>query len=163
VAIVLRAAGPGGANVLALDKLLEMAGSQDKPGADLLHGLPLVGELQPTNGPTFTPQVTTIATADPESLTGLAPRRDPRVRQAVEGPPPDRHVATAIWEQTKKEMSIGLLSPPIDFLKNEPHITGPITVRFGIKQLSSAGKEKIRTIDDFKASGVNSTVSVSSA
>ena len=163
VATVLRAAGPGGANVAALDVLMEHIGLHDRPGQALLRGMPLVGTLDVTEAPTMRPVVTTMATVDPADLAAGKPMDNARVRQAFMGPPPttaDRPTAEAIWQQTKADISAGLISQPAIFRPDCSTAHPAMTVRFGVKQVSSKGRLKVRCIDDFRASNINGAVTV---
>ena len=60
--------------------------------------------------------------------------------------------ATEIWQQTKGDIALGRLAPPERLSVDRK---GPLTVRFGVQQLTSKGATKIRCIDDFKASDIN--------
>ena len=91
------------------------------------------------------------------ALTSGAPRQEP-VDEGADIAVVDDPVAAEIWRQTKAESSIGRLSipKPFDWAKAIGRV---ITPRFGIEQLSSKGRVKIRCIDDFRFSGVNATTS----
>jgi hypothetical protein len=52
------------------------------------------------------------------------------------------------------------MGQPIPFESHEAAVLSPVSVRFGCQQLSSKGHLKIRTIDDFAASGINAATSV---
>ncbi len=163
VANVLRRAGPGGANPVALDRLMALIGAEDRPGAALLEGLPLVGDVAVTHAANMKPFVTSIATVDPADLLHNGLMDQQRVRAAVEGPSPmatDRETAIAIWESTKLEITAGLLSPAVPFSEAQHSLQGPLTVRFGVRQVSSKGQQKVRNIDDFAASSINQATSV---
>ena len=65
----------------------------------------------------------------------------------------DAMVDETVWKQTLEEVEAGWLEGPLS-LQSVP-ATSPISRRFGLVQ-----KEKVRLIDDFSASGVNSYVNV---
>ena len=162
MAAVLRNTGPGGANVIALDAICKLAGIQDQPGLALLQGLPLVGEVETITGHSTSAEPTAAATISVETLANIDTAQDPRVRAALGGPSPAARqpdVAEAIWESTKAEIGLHLLDDPVDFSECQQR-RGPLTVRFGVKQLSSSGKEKVRAIDDFLASSVNAATTI---
>ena len=65
-----------------------------------------------------------------------------------------------IWRQTLLEAGTGRLSAPRKIRKSDLSAHRPLSHRFGISQLTSKGLLKIRNIDDFTASFVNSTTAV---
>jgi hypothetical protein len=151
VAIVLRQSGPGGANVMALDYLCTLIGIQDQPGSALLKGLPLVGPVDPVCGHSTSLCPLSAATKTVPDLESTVTWDHPRVRTALGGPSPDIQDPDrcgAIWASTKREIDSGLLGPPLPVDPSVPRF-GPLTARFGVTQVTSSGKTKVRSIDDF--------------
>jgi len=70
----------------------------------------------------------------------------------------DDPVTKEIWRLTKEEIGKRLSHPQaLDWQDDHPRI---LTARFGVQQRTSKGGFKIRTIDDFSMSGVNSTITL---
>ena len=61
-------------------------------------------------------------------------------------------------ERTMKEVEAGWITTPVPVSTAPPMV--PITPRYAIPEQHGNYAEKVRLIDDFRASGVNSTVSV---
>ena len=72
----------------------------------------------------------------------------------------DPTIDRKVFDKSMEEVNCGWLSGPVPL--NELQEDAIISRRFGIKQ-SSGDKVKIRLIDDFSLSGVNSTVQVETA
>ena len=153
---VLQLAGPnGGLHVVALKALLARHSWPDVAIArDLTNGLPLVGTLPTTNLPRWS----LLPPAPEPSIEGLiqasGPLRLAVLHKARCARPPEGEIAIKIWEQTVAEVQAGLLSPLRPALQESRNLR-PLTRRFGLQQISSKGRKKVRTIDDFTASGVN--------
>ena len=71
----------------------------------------------------------------------------------------DDFIDSEVFAKTQEEVACGWLEGPFDLQDLPPNAV--ISRRFGIKQ-GSGDKLKVRLIDDFSASGVNSTVQVDS-
>ena len=117
-----------------------------KLGVDLTGEVPVTGMLpQKRSPPLLTEQALQSRSAMVRKTT----------RSSV-GPSGDDEMDASIWEQTLDEVKKGWLQGPlVDSLVPE---TAPISRRFGVRQ-----KNKIRPVDDFSASGVNSAAGVSEA
>ena len=152
VRAVLKAASPQGANVTGLAKCLQHIRHPDvNLAGDLFRGLDLVGQL-PTTGlwdlQSSPPPPSTDHIRSAPSLSNA------RVQAALAHPPEGEAVTQAsdIWRQTKVDIELGRLSTPTPISADR---RGPLTVRFGVQQVTSKGTTKIRCIDDFKASDIN--------
>ena len=153
---VLQNTGPGGANTVALDQELQRIGYTDLVGSRLEEGMPIAGELPLTGLWEEVRSKAPERTVDELRRIGsdfktLRQRCNAAVEDAV---------AAEIWRQTRAEVGTHLSKPtPFDWGSADT-IHRVLTFRFGVEQASSKGCVKIRCIDDFKASGVNSTVGV---
>ena len=85
-----------------------------------------------------------------DALRGVAKLARTALLASVRGSG-DKDLDVAVYEETRKELDKGFLSGPID-----PNVLpegATLTRRFGVKQ-----KEKVRPIDDCRASLVNASV-----
>ena len=110
-----------------------------KSGTDLVGPAPRTG-LWPQK---FQPSLVTL-----EELGDLAVRDRAGLQQQFSSVSGADHI-NEVWEKTMEEVKAGLLEGPID-LANVP-TNYPLSRRFGIRQGS-----KVRCIDDFSRSAVNS-------
>ena len=115
--------------------------------SELKQGSQLVGAVPPTGlwPKKFVPAIMTVkdlresASRERSSLYSQFPKSD------------DAELEEEVWKQTLDEVKAGILDGPLD-LKQVP-VECPLSRRFGIRQ-----GEKIRCIDDFARSSVNSAV-----
>ena len=116
---------------------------------ELREGVNLVGDVPETHmlPKKFSPALLTKAGLDQQSSMMRKSHREVACSSG------DAGVDDSVWKQTLEEVKDGWLDGPIP-LKDIP-VTSPISRRFGLVQ-----KDKIRLIDDFSASGVNSCVNV---
>jgi len=158
---VLEAAGPTGSHLAFLKHVLQQTEFKDEHNLllDLKRGFPLYGVV-PTG----------IMTND----LGIGAAKPRLVRKATTTPSEVRETAGAKWaqclsacklarndgdasvlhdisEQTRSDQRSGRMGQPRELDKSLPCPTR----RFGVQQMSSKGKMKIRCIDDFNASGIN--------
>ena len=162
IAGVLRAAGKGGVHVALLEQLLVEIGYSDASAlaGDLLSGLPLVGDVRTA------PETKEVLVRDFECSEDFLINSADRLAQkavAQQSRPPvddeEREARRAIFEQTVADQAAPERIGPF----RSPCLTGrlaPPTCRFAVKQQTSEGKVKVRCIDDFAASLVNSRVRV---
>ena len=117
---------------------------------DLMSGFDLTGNLPASNvfKPLFRPA--SVACADLRKASDLT--RDAMVK-AISGTG-DSELDNALMEATQKEVAKGFLEGPVE-LSDLPQ-GATITRRFAVKQ-----KNKVRPIDDCKASGINASVTQS--
>lgn len=115
---------------------------------ELEHGCDLVGEVPITN---MLPQKFTPATLSVEGLRQQATlmRQDALHAGVSSG---DDEIDKAVWVQTMQEVADQWLEGPL--AADQVPSDAPISKRFGLKQGA-----KIRLIDDYSYSGVNSSVS----
>ena len=152
---VLGSAGSMGAHPALLAWCLEQINWHDKDLIhDLLHGFPLLGDI-PVDSRCPHRKVRT-ATLSPDDLAASAPDISASAQQ--------RHAARPLTEldleilrQTHAEVSLGRMSKPQRLDVADPRL---LTRRFGVAQLDSKGRHKLRCIDDFAESQVNSASSV---
>ena len=116
---------------------------------ELKYGASLTGEVKETDMLPFkyTPALLTC-----EALEVHSSLRRSQILANPTGSG-DADIDAEVWRQTLSERDVGWLRGPIP-LEEIPD-TAPISKRFGLKQ-----KHKVRLIDDFSESSVNSTVSV---
>lgn len=157
IAQVHRRTSDTGAHLTALFEMLDIIGHPDSNlRRECSQGFPLAGVLPishlwpelPETQPTLTVEELTQMVRD---LKQRLPRQSRKAR------PEDFE----IWEQTLSEWRAGRLSKPRKATRKDFRSRRTLTKRFGVSQLTSKGKLKIRTIDDFTFSGVNlATVSL---
>ena len=134
--------------LLLFGSLLERAGSPDVSLVDdITHGFDLTGKLPASNhfAPKFKP-----ANIPPEALRGIADRARKVLLESVRSSG-DREIDAGVYDATMKERDKGFLRGPIR-VEDVPS-GGTLTRRFGVRQ-----RDKVRPIDDYKASLVNSSV-----
>ena len=134
------------------EEMLTSAGYPDmgvadelKTGVDLLGDVPETGMLPKKFSPA-------VLTEEGLKMQSSFMRKSHRERE-VACSSGDAMVDETVWKQTLEEVEAGWLEGPLS-LQSVP-ATSPISRRFGLVQ-----KEKVRLIDDFSASGVNSCVNV---
>ena len=149
---VLRSISDRGASPMLLQILLTEVQYPDlQVCSDLLNGFPLVGDI-PVNH-LAQPGTVQSASLDAASLSedqGLFKKLRYRALSIR-----DPILHDQVIEQTSEEILAGRMGPLII-----DHDTSVVTRRFPVLQRSSKGKMKVRIIDDFKESGINSTCSI---
>ena len=162
VASVLRAASPGGLHVALIRRYLDLIDFCDKDlGDDLLNGFPFVGDI-----PVF-PGAPLANVREPSiSVEDLAKVEAPRISQELvrqQARPPVGSQAledeAEIYSQTLMDVHLGRMSPLLPL--SDAAASPPFTRRFAVRQTSSMGASKVRCIDDFAQSLINSSVRVS--
>ena len=142
-----------GKRILLFKEMLKAADYPDTEVADeLIEGARLVGEVPATGvlPSKFMPATTTIDSLRKQSellkhkATHLAASSN------------SADIDDEVWRQTMEEVEEGWLRGPISLDEIPP--TSPISKRFGLQQ-----GEKVRLIDDYSDSGVNSCVTSSEA
>ena len=134
--------------LLLFRELLSEAGSKDSNLVDdICNGFDLTGKLPASNHfcQKFRP-----AALPTEALRGIADRSRKALLANIRSTG-DPKVDEGVLRATMKEMEMGFLQGPID-VKTIPS-GATLTRRFGVLQ-----KDKVRPIDDYKASMVNSAV-----
>ena len=151
---VLKQASPEGINVCGLANELKQIQYPDAVGDALLQGFPIAGPLHSPglNGSTAAKKATSSVE---ELLRKGSDMR--RLRERCQGVQDEDPVTKEIWRQTKAEVGLRLGFPELIDMECSSH--GVLTARFGVQQSDSKGQVKIRTIDDFRMSGVNATTS----
>ena len=134
--------------LLLFKSLLKQAHSPDESlvddmctGFDLTGKLPVSGQFQSKYKPANIP---------PQALRGVADRARTALLNSIKSSG-DPVLDSGVYEATLKEKHKGFLKGPID-ASAVPH-GGTLTRRFGVHQ-----RDKVRPIDDYKASLVNSAV-----
>ena len=163
VSAVLDAASPVGVHVALVQWLCTVSGVRDGPS--LVHhlrvGFPLVGTV-PVD-PLAPSRLVRRARSDPASVLSQAPRLSAqladRARLFAARPEFGDGDSAAIWQATLDEVALGRISTPIPWAQADQ--TLPVCRRFGVRQLTSSGREKLRVIDDFAENGVNDAVTIS--
>ena len=137
--------------ILLFGRALEEASYPDaKVATEMGEGFPLCGWLPPSD--VFPRQVRPPSILV-DTLVKMAPSFSARSLQATRGSG-DHELDTLLWNATTEEVSAGYLTGPVD-----PKLVpkdAVISPRFGIVQ-----KGKLRPIDNFSASNVNSATGLS--
>ena len=139
--------------------MLEEAGYSDVAIVnDVSNGFQLPGPIAPSGlfEKSFTPAIMTVS-----ELDECAPiTRSAVVSRTISSGDP--YVDEKIWEKTLEERSKGWLDGPLPGSHESLPPEVSVSRRFGVAQgLEDDGSRKIRPIDDFSESKVNSTVSCS--
>ena len=121
---------------------------------DLAVGMPIAGAVEAV------PTLVSRKRPAPCSMETFREKIPERNAEAVERVRKDQgsDVARQIYEKTMREVAAGWISTPVPCSK-VPAST-PLTPRFAVEEHRVAGPPKIRLVDDFRASGVNSTLEV---
>ena len=162
VASLLRAARPGGVHVVLIDYLLQEIGYADQQlAADLLSGFDLVGEIPIAPGaePTLV-QVLESTTEHVDSCARALADKFIRQQLAPAASIEEQSARREVYDQTVEDQQPPARIGPFRAPRVGSRRVAPPTRRFGIRQLSSSGKDKIRCIDDFAAWLVNRLVRV---
>ena len=114
-------------------------------GTDLVGAVPTI----PYFDPTFKPAKMTVKELGDSALS-IRKSLLSSIRSSG-----DDEIDLEVYNKTMDELQCGWLEGPLDVAQLAPHAI--INRRFGIKQ-TSGETVKVRLIDDFSASGVNSTV-----
>jgi hypothetical protein len=127
---------------------------------DLQGGFPIVGDLPLSR---LWPEGITRTIQHPvESLTygARASKLALLAQLRRHGIRPDTlEIAQDIYRQTVEEQNKHRIGPSCN-IEEHATIENILATRFGVQQLSSKGKQKIRCIDDFLRSGVNAATGV---
>jgi len=161
VRAVLKAASSRGFHPALFRWACHEAGVPDGDGVlrRMLEGAPLVGDL-PID-PEAVPKVVRVATVSRAELLGMG--EDLAARLAAKARPhfvPEFGDGDArqIWDATMDEVAKGRISQPVRW--SEADQSSVVCRRFGVWQLASSGKMKLRVIDDFAENMVNDATSV---
>lgn len=139
-----------GKRIVLFEKMLEASEFPDKGvSQELRFGANLVGEV-PTTG--VLPGKFVPATMTQDALEVQARLLKERGGFVIDSSG-DKTTDEQVWLQTMEEVSHGWLQGPMEF--EQVPLEAPITRRFGLSQ-----KDKLRLIDDFSESNINSAVSV---
>ena len=167
VASVVRAASPKGIHVSLLRQEIYLRRWYDMSLIDhIRRGFPYVGDI-PIN-PTAIPSTVRRATESPQALLDRAPQIRERIITRLESQALNHQDSEAsdqqadrqaIWDQTEVDSRIGRMTK-LRVINKFRDSKKPITKRFGVRQLSSKGKSKLRCIDDLLESGINSTCDI---
>ncbi|MCP3913923.1 MAG: hypothetical protein GY711_00025, partial [bacterium] len=158
---VLCAASPSGLQVGFVEALVSSLGWSDVRLVEhLVNGFPLVGPIPVAHGATSI--VVRSATQSPASLrrVGCAlGRRLVNKQRRVSLQALDPAGEVEIWQQTIDDVARGRMAPLVEVDAGFAFVVSP-SRRFAVRQVSSTGKSKIRTIDDLSESLVNEATSV---
>ena len=140
--------------LLLWEDMLKEAGHPDTAlPAIFLQGFELTGDVQASGvfRPAFEP-----ATLCEDDLLAMAPEANLATIQSTRssGKP---NIDRGVWEKTMEEVDKGWLRGPLQ--ASSVHASGVVTRRFGVEQGVDEKGPKVRPIDDFSASLINSTVS----
>ena len=139
--------------ILLFREMLTAADYPDVSAAEeLAEGAKLIGEV-PVTG--VLPSKFVPATTTSVSLKKQSELMKSKVFH-IANSSGDAEVDAEVWRQTLEEVGEGWLKGPISVSNIDPSC--PITKRFGLKQ-----RDKVRLIDDYSDSGVNSCVTCSEA
>ena len=139
-----------GKRIVLFEKMLEASEFPDKGvSQELRLGANLVGEV-PTTG--VLPGKFVPATMTQDALEVQARLLKERGGFVMDSSG-DKNTDEQVWLQTMEEVGNGWLQGPMEF--EQVPLEAPITRRFGLSQ-----KDKLRLIDDFSESNINSAVSV---
>ena len=143
------------------DTLSQLDWTDSRLADDLLAGLHLVGDL-PWTGLWEQKRSLSAAITKDALINQAKQLRHELIEssQAKALPAHQRHVRKTLWEQTKEDIRAGIIGKPRKASAPAERIHKPLTRRFGREQFSSKGQKKIRCIDDFSASLINSAVGV---
>ena len=137
-----------GKNLLVWKEMLKSVGYHDMGVFDeLAFGTHLIGEIEPTGiwPKRFQPQTVT------EDDLQLIAKKERALLVDRELPAQDSELCEEVWNQTLAEVETGALVGPLE-VESIPECC-PLSRRFGIKQ-----GNKVRCVDDFTMSSVNSCV-----
>lgn len=135
-------------NLLLYKHMLEQCNYPDMGVFDeFVNGTSLIGDSEVTG---LWPRRHTPNTCTESDLQSMSSRdRATSLKSVVDRFDPS--VGTQVWEQTMAETEKGFLEGPLNLESIPGHC--PLSPRFGIRQ-----GQKVRCIDDFSRSGVNSAV-----
>ena len=154
---VLEAAGDTGSHIAFLDWALKASKYRQRREImrDVKFGFGVVGIVNVEKSARS--RVVQRRSIKPEELpSGKAEWEKTRRIHAQMAKGNDPSVNEEIWQQTTEEQRLGRITPFY-----EPDVEGPVpTRRFGVRQLTSDGRQKTRCIDDAKASELNRLISV---
>ena len=156
VQAVLSSAGSMGSHIALLQWCLKEIGWHDDSLIhDLLNGFPLLGEVPvDSRCPHRHVRKATMSQSD---LAASAPDISASAQQR-HASRPLTELDLEILRQTHAEARLGRMSKPQRISSSEHRL---LTRRFGVSQLDSKGRLKLRCIDDFAESLVNAASSVS--
>ena len=120
---------------------------------DLSMGMPIAGPIPPTPGLTTRKRAAQSSYA--EWQRGIPKRNVDVINRVTKAQ--GTELSNACWEKTLEEVTAGWVTDPIDLTEDLAR-TIPLTPRYAIKEQHGTQKQKIRLIDDFRASGVNAIV-----
>ena len=151
---VLSAASPSGPNLGLLEWCLnEIGWHDDDLILHLQHGFPLIGAIPAdAEAPRSEVRSQSFNQQQLESLGSGAWHRQLRRHSESKSDFDD-----SIWSQTVEEVALGRMSALLPAATQTP---GIVTRRFGVSQVDSKGRSKVRCIDDFKESLINDACSV---
>ena len=143
------AAAVSNKRILVFEEMLNACDFPDMSVVEELKvGACLTGSIPPTN---MLPGKFTPALATTTEVQDNAARIRPKLDQESTGSGDD-HVDQVVWSKTLEEVESGWLKGPLQ--KCDVPVNQPISRRFGLAQK----KGKIRLIDDYTESGVNTCV-----
>ena len=161
VRTVLEQAGKEGHNLAFLKHILNHYGydQTDSILQSLTNGFRLVGKILVESSVAKNPKEISRIEHSQEDIESMAQKitdeaiRSFHSRKTKE----DLEIEQEIFQQTKEEIQKGRITKPT---KSPRFPRKPKTRRFGVKQISSKGKHKIRCIDDFLRSQINALCEV---
>ena len=120
---------------------------------DLYKGMPIAGPIDPV--PTLTTRERKSTTTIDEWRAEIPESNTANVARVVKSQGSDE--ANACYVKTMKEVDSGWLSYPVPLSQVDPNL--PLTPRYALEEQHGKQEKKYRLIGDFKASGLNNTVS----
>ena len=120
---------------------------------DLSMGMPIAGPIPPTPGLTTRKRAAQISYV--EWRRGIPERNIEVINRVSKAQGTD--LPNACWGKTVEEVTAGWVTDPVDLTEDFAK-TIPLTPRYAIKEQHGTQKQKIRLIDDFRASGANAIV-----
>ena len=155
VASVIKAASTNGIHTALLRQEIFRSSWHDLGVVrHILSGFPYVGII-PVN-PSARPSIVREATLSIQELrekgpfireTVISRMTRHNIKKSAEEDPERSADRLTIWKQTMDEANIGRMEDPRPLIPDQTP-SRPVTKRFGVRQMTSKGKEKVRCIDD---------------
>ena len=144
-------------NLPVLHMLARVGGYPDTSVVDdIARGMPIAGTIPPSAA--LQPRDRPAATTVPQWRAGIPTRNAETINRVEKFRTTE--LGALCWGKTLREIKSGWLSDPVP-LNDDMAASVQLTPRFAVFEQHGDGPRKVRVIDDFKASGVNSTLSMS--
>ena len=154
---VLSACSKNGVNIPLLEELGYQYAPEDVKSIiyDIENGFPFVGVIPVDSRARPDKSIPAITT--PEELSNRAKELSEKSLSKRANSGMSYTDQKKIYQQTIDEINVGRMTPFREPKTDEKY---PVTRRFAVRQLSSGGKEKLRCIDDYLRSEINSLMHV---